>query len=377
MAASTIAPLFLTNDSGTFAAPALDGTNLNNAWFQTLIAAINAMFAGGGGYNPFTFGALIAAEGFGIHTFSAGGTGNNAIAIRNTSAGTSNFANLLVGNDGSASAAVLYHFSSTYTTAGRLVQDSCLLDGSRVGGLGLAASHASGVIRFYTGGGTQTGLLTATGEWRVGNGSVSTPAFSFLADTDSGFWWDNSSAYIGAGINGVEIFRILGGVGGGIAMRVADYGAGNIPTGVVLQQNSNVSNPVAGWVQFVSQAALGYYVWADNAGDLRIGTLANIQADNGGTVIGTQTSQRAAKDLLGPYTEDAAALALIRSTPLHRFRYKSGALNRQEFVGIVAEESPAFAMDAGRVFNPISASGYLMSAVKELARRLDHLEAAA
>jgi hypothetical protein len=233
------------------------------------------------------------------------------------------------------------------------------------------------VIRFYTGSSVNTGLLTTTGEWRVGNGTQAAPAHSFLANPDTGFWWDNSSLFIGCSVDNSEVFRILGGASGGIILRVQDFGAGNPPHGLVCQHNSNGSDPVAGWVQFISQTAVGGYVWRDASGDMRIGTVANLQADNGGTVIGTQTSQRKAKTLLGVYKADADALALIRRTKLHRFRYKSGALNNQEFVGIVAEESPQFAMDAGRVFNPISAHGYTVAALRELARRLERLEQAA
>jgi len=374
VAASTITRDVWTDDTGTPAAPNADGTILNNSVLQNHIyARIDAMFAGAGAYATLTFGGLIAAEGFGTHAFSAGGTGGNVLSVRNTSAGTGNFAQVKIGNDAADNTLRLNALSSTWTTSGINTQGGGTIACSGVGGLSIAADHASGVIRFYTGGSTEQARLTAAGEWRVGSGSVSAPAYSFTADPDSGFWWDTSSVYIGCAINGAEILRVNS--ASGIVLAVRDYGAGVIPAGIVLNQNSNGSNPVAGWAQFITQGALGYYVWVDAAGDMRIGTLANLQADNGGTVVGTQTSQRAVKDLLGPYDEDDAALALIRATPLHRFRYKSGAYNGQEFVGIVADDSPAFAMDAGRVFNPISAFGYTVAAMRELARRLERVEA--
>jgi hypothetical protein len=42
----------------------------------------------------------------------------------------------------------------------------------------------------------------------------------------------------------------------------------------------------------------------------------------------------------------------------------------------VADYSPEFAMDEGRVFNPVSAFGYMIQAVKALTERIQQLEAA-
>jgi hypothetical protein len=169
VAASTITRDTWTNDTGSVSTPNNDGTILQNSVLQNHIyARIDAMFAGAGAYATCTFGGLVAAEGFGTHLFSAGGTGGQTFRVRNTSAGTGNFSVFELGNDATASAAALYVFSSTWTTAGRLVQDSCTLDAVRAGGLGLAASHASGIIRFYTGVG-EAARLTATGQLLLGD----------------------------------------------------------------------------------------------------------------------------------------------------------------------------------------------------------------
>jgi hypothetical protein len=58
---------------------------------------------------------LLTVSGFGTHSFSAGGTGANIIAVSNTTAGTGNDAQLRVGNDSAVDFTVLGSTSSTYT----------------------------------------------------------------------------------------------------------------------------------------------------------------------------------------------------------------------------------------------------------------------
>lgn len=147
MAASTITRTTWTNDSGTPASPVGDGTVLNNARLQDIYAAIDALVAA-----TITFGGLVSAEGFGVHNYSAGGTGANVIAVRNTSAGTGNYSELRGGNDSSATVTRIITTSSTYTTVGATYQAGTTIDGSGSGGLNLNASHASGPFRLFTGG---------------------------------------------------------------------------------------------------------------------------------------------------------------------------------------------------------------------------------
>ena len=150
MAASTITRDTWTDDTGTPAAPNADGTLINNSVLQNHIyARIDAMFAGAGAYVTFTVGGRIAAEGFGTHSFSAGGAGENRILLRNTNAGTGNFAGVNVQADG-ASVVALQQFSTTFTTSGSAVADGGLVIGTGAGGLNLSAAHASGVLRFFT-----------------------------------------------------------------------------------------------------------------------------------------------------------------------------------------------------------------------------------
>ena len=172
MAASTITRDTWTNDTGTPLLPNGDGTLLNNSVLQNHIyARIDAMFAGAGAYTTFTLGGILSAEGFGTHLFSAGGTGGNLFRIRNTTAGSTNFAAVEFGNDATGSAAAIYCLSSTYTTSGYLVQDSMVIDTTRGGGLSIVSSHVNGGMRFYVGGSTERARLTNTGQLLVGDTS--------------------------------------------------------------------------------------------------------------------------------------------------------------------------------------------------------------
>ena len=125
MAATTISsrPTW-TNDTGSAAAPAGDGTIINNARLQAdVYDVIDALFAGAGAYATFTLGGKFAVEGFGAHTFSAGGTGVNAVRVRNTTAGTGNYAEVAIGNDSAVVRGYAQMYSTTYTPSGPVFAD--------------------------------------------------------------------------------------------------------------------------------------------------------------------------------------------------------------------------------------------------------------
>jgi hypothetical protein len=154
-----------TNDSGTAVAPAGDGTILNNSVLQNNIyARIDAMFAGAGGYSTLTLGGLIAVTGFGTSSFDAGGSGDQQVRVRNTSAGTGNSSTLALGNDSSSLLYFMRIYSSTYTPVTYYDRQSgCTLVSQGAGGLGIAATNASGNIYFYTGGALRGQLYTSGG----------------------------------------------------------------------------------------------------------------------------------------------------------------------------------------------------------------------
>jgi hypothetical protein len=163
MAASTITRDTWTNDSGSFASPAGDGTVLANTILQNHIyARIDAMFAGAGSYTTFTLGGKLAVEGFGTHSVSAGGTGSNLLLVRNTTAGTGNAAVLELGNDSVAGSGILSAYASTFTTASYQVAGVVSLWAQGPGGLSLATGWPTGHMRFYTAG-TEFLRLNASG----------------------------------------------------------------------------------------------------------------------------------------------------------------------------------------------------------------------
>lgn len=172
MAASTITRDTWTNDTGSAATPAADGTIINNNALQNNIyARIDEMFSGAGSYATLTLGGKLAAEGFGAHSFSAGGTGPQSLTIRNTTAGTTNSATVRVGNDTSATLLNLEAYASTFTPGTYNVANGAAVFSTGVGGLSLMASDAAGVIRFLTGGTTERARLTAAGMLLVGDTS--------------------------------------------------------------------------------------------------------------------------------------------------------------------------------------------------------------
>lgn len=120
-------------------------------------------------------------------------------------------------------------------------------------------------------------------------------------------------------------------------------------------------------------------MWVDASGDVRIGSSSPTEdgsvSDTSGTVVGTQTSTLATKNLTGKHLEPNIALATILGTRVESFTYKSGAYNNTEFFGIIADWSPEFAMDNGRSFNPVSAFGYTVQAFKGQAAQIAALEA--
>lgn len=157
MAASTITRDTLTDDTGTAANPAGDGTILDNDFLQNFIyARIDELLSGAGSYATLTLGGKLALEGTGtVMNLSGGVTGAQEIRITNTSAGTGNYAALNLGNDGGSSSAFVMLTASNYTAAGAVPQDGLAVRTSRVGGVSVAAEHGSGTVRFYAGGTTE------------------------------------------------------------------------------------------------------------------------------------------------------------------------------------------------------------------------------
>ncbi len=112
---------------------------------------------------------LLTVSGFGTHAFDSTGTGGNVLRVRNSTAGTGNYSELSLGTDGDNQAGLLRAMSSTYTTSAPFVQAGVVLWSQFVGGLSLSAVHASGAIRFYSGGTTERARLAADGTFEPGS----------------------------------------------------------------------------------------------------------------------------------------------------------------------------------------------------------------
>lgn len=153
----------LTNDTGTPASPVGDGTPLNAADRVALLDKIDQLFNGTRAAT-FTFGTLLQVDGFGTSLFSAGGTGGNVLRVRNTTAGTGNYARIEIGNDSAAGLASFTVGSSTATFGDPSPASGLGINAAGSGGMVLAVTHASATFRIATGSPASTRLtVSATG----------------------------------------------------------------------------------------------------------------------------------------------------------------------------------------------------------------------
>jgi hypothetical protein len=112
---------------------------------------------------------VLAVNGFGSHAFSASGSGTNEIYVVNTSSGAGNAARVRL-TAGSVSAR-FQMFSESYTTGTWDVQGSLVVFSDGAGGVGIVANHASGAIRFYSGGATERWQISSAGYLLPGSDS--------------------------------------------------------------------------------------------------------------------------------------------------------------------------------------------------------------
>jgi hypothetical protein len=108
-------------------------------------------------------GGLLSVSGFGTHLFSAAGTGVNALKVINTTAGTSNYADVGIEADSAGGTLHLRANSSMFTPSGIHLASSGVVSYNMSGGLSIAATHASGAISFYTGGTTLRAQINTNG----------------------------------------------------------------------------------------------------------------------------------------------------------------------------------------------------------------------
>lgn len=119
---------------------------------------------------------LLSLTSFGTHSITAGGTGGNMLALRNTTAGTGNFAQFRIGNDASVTTGVISALSSTFTPGTYNLADGVAFSALGAGGLSIAVQHATADIRFYSGATpTLRGTIFETGGYQWGSGTQTDP----------------------------------------------------------------------------------------------------------------------------------------------------------------------------------------------------------
>ena len=146
---------------------------------------------------------------------------------------------------------------------------------------------------------------------------------------------------------------------------------------VNIGRNSNASTSAAGLIILTTKGGTAEYLYSDNSGNLRIGTTLPTSAnDTSNTVVGTQTSSLAAKNIIGGVISprDALSNILTATKALRRFTYKNGSFDNQVFDGVIVDYAPRYGMDNGKSLNDITLFNDLILSIQALSDRLEKLE---
>lgn len=134
-------------------------------------------------------GGTLTVNGFGTHSFSASGTGSHMLRIRNSASGTGDSA-FIGATDNTGYDAGIFKYSSGFTPAGVATANGAALIGEGPGGLSIAATYASGAIRFYSGGTTLRGQFNPDGYFIPSVGVMMT-AWPTTASASNAYVGDN------------------------------------------------------------------------------------------------------------------------------------------------------------------------------------------
>jgi len=248
---------------------------------------------------------LLTVSGFGVHSFSAGGTGDIGLRVRNTTAGTGNYANVSIGNDLNPTAGYLLVTSSTWTTSGAFVQNSAIVNSEQAGGLSLSATNASGDVRLYS----RNALALTLGASQVASftGNV-----RLIASTSDWLEVSNSSntekaVYVASNANGTAAtaaFRVQNvNYTGWLTLPTATFTTAGLREANVLALVGDAptlrlgTSHGSGVVQFYSGNTLALTLGASQAasftGDLSLAATKKLYLDGGGdTYIQEDTGNR-------------------------------------------------------------------------------------
>jgi hypothetical protein len=309
-------------------------------------------------------------------TLQGGTTATNAAVLgglfRNTSNGSSATMSVQIGNDTAANQLEFRAFSSTFTSANNVTS----ITSRGAGGLDLVQTGASADMRVYMNTSTLALTFDASGQVQHEDGSEAAPAIAARTDPDTGFYWlpanPNALWFTAGGENTMRMTR------SGLELLSDAFGTGAFGGQTVYIGRNSSGAGAPGNLALEARNGAGYgNIWVDTTGVLRIGAspATETSGDTIGTVIGTQTSTRASKIIEAEITDTAAAMAVIRGTPVYRFTYRDGRYNGETFYGITTDDSPLFGMDRGKSFNPVTAFGATVLALRDLDARLRALEA--
>jgi len=166
-----------------------------------------------------------------------------------------------------------------------------------------------------------------------------------------------------------------------LSLTNADLGDDTAGPRVWVGRNSNATNPNPGTVGLTSKAGRTWYLWASEYGTIYTSSSRPEGAlgETDSTVVGSQSSSRDVKNIIGAFDKNKEALDIILRTPLYRFTYKNADFPTQEFVGLVTDEAPEFGQfpdrehPNGRALNVVNSIGYLMAAVKAQQAEIESL----
>ena len=162
--------------------------------------------------------------------------------------------------------------------------------------------------------------------------------------------------------------------------------------------NAGAEGPVPGTLRLFRSNGADYFVWVDSTVDLRIhstpptGSSGSPSVDQlAGTVIGTQTSPKAIKNIIRRWSDEDAkdALDQVLRTPVYDFTFRNGYQNSHMFTGIAIEDGqvpwygydPAVKNDSVKDFpvpegtakalNEINIAGYMILSARALNLKLE------
>jgi len=167
-----------------------------------------------------------------------------------------------VGNDTDDDTLTLRAYSTTFTTSGLDIAASALVRGNEAGGLSIAATNASGAIRFYSGGSSERMRLDTSGNVGIGTTSPETKL-----------------EVKGASINTNQLTIRSGGARdasgyGGIALQTSEAAASALAANILIRGGATAANQYMDIYAYDSGGTPGFrnVVLAAAGGNVGIGT---------------------------------------------------------------------------------------------------------